>query len=108
MTIPKDLAKKRDEYLQEEIISSAKCCNDCESLCKRVSTENGYAVRAFNAGVLAAFESEHVKALVEALKNILDEQRSRDNWGLQDYETAMRHDCHEADHALAKWSKRNE
>ena len=37
---------------------------------------------------------------VNALEAILDEGKPRDNWSLQDYETAMRHDEHEARYAL--------
>lgn len=45
---------------------------------------------------------EAYREMERALENIKNSFNSRDNWTLQDYETAMRHDEHEADFALSK------
>lgn len=82
MTIPKDLAKKRDEYL--------------DRIVKYNCPDRSEASWIFNAGVLAALSSEHVLALVEALE-ASENNLSSDG---EAYELVEK--------ALANWSKRNE
>ena len=81
MTIPKDLAKKRDEYAQELVKA------------------------AFQEGVLAAFESEHVLALVEALK-LSAYDKDNEHAGL----SPIKCQCWQCKqkYTLANWSKMNE
>lgn len=84
MKIPKDLAKKRDEDL--------------------VSIGYDYA-QGFDAGVQAAFESEHVAGLVEALTYVLSSEPTNKDGK---YCPINQHRFVKALEALAKWEKRNE
>lgn len=111
MSIPKDLAKKRDEYLKP--YNTFECMSNSTVLCTHDVT------CAFNAGVLAAFESEHVLALVEALEKFklghehapdLEHIRAMgDTYGWCSIcSTKVSWGSRDAEQALAKWSKRNE
>lgn len=87
MSIPKDLAKKRDELTQNYYDKYV--CGDKPSF-----------VDGFNAGVLAAFESEHVQALVKALEYELEVTINCNGINSPKYDDLKI--------VLAKWEKRNE
>lgn len=94
MSIPKDLAKKRDELAQQRADDSP---------CPHVSI---YDVRAgFDAGVQAVFSSEHVAGLVEALTYVLSSEPTNKDGK---YCPINQHRFVKALEALAKWEKRNE
>jgi len=48
---------------------------------------------------------EMLNIAIVALEAIYNNGESRDNWNLQDYEVAMRHDEHEVDYALKEIEK---
>lgn len=99
MNIPKDLAKKRDELANQVNIPE---------FAKSLSERSGHIATykdGFDAGVQAAFESEHVAGLVEALTYVLSSEPTNKDGK---YCPINQHRFVKALEALAKWEKRNE
>lgn len=94
MSIPKDLAKKRDEFPVLELSG--------------FYDETDLYKSAFNAGVFAAFESEHVKALVEALNKMRDLVMLPHQITHDELESACNQAVTVRNEALAKWESRND